>query len=88
MAKDSFVFKGEDFCIPVTKAEPLKEIDFIIKDFVVKKLTFCLVRREELWETWRLRIEGDTDKIYKEGAPTKPDILFVEGIEVADFKVV
>jgi hypothetical protein len=87
MSKGEFVYHSSDFCIPVTKAEPLQDIEFIIKDFIDKKLTFCLTRKDDMWEIWRLRLEEDSDKIFKDGAPTKPDILYVDGIEVSSFKI-
>ncbi len=85
MAKGEFVFRSEEFCIPVTKAEPLEEIEFIVSDFIKKKLTFCLVEKEGMWEIWRLKLEGDNDKIIKDGAPDKPDVLYVKGDIVEDY---
>ncbi len=87
MEKGEFVFKSEEFCIPVTKAEPLEEIDFIISDFIRKSLTFCLIQKDGLWEIWRLKLEGDNEKIIKDGAPSKPDKLYVGGKLVEDFIV-
>lgn len=87
MAKSKYVYDKKKFCVPVTKAEPLNSIQFIIDSFVEKKVTFCIDGEDESWEIWRLAEEEDTDKIKKNGAPENPKILYVEGKKVEDFEL-
>jgi len=85
MAK--YVYDSEKFCVPVTKAEPLESIRFIIEDFKKKKVTFCIDGEGEAWEIWRLVEEDDNDKIKKKGAPAHPAYLYVDGEEVTDYDI-
>lgn len=85
MAKEAYVYDRKKFCVPVTKAEPLSSIQFIIDDFINKKVTFCIDGADESWEIWRYVEDGDSDKIKKNGTPEQPKYLYVEGIEIKDF---
>lgn len=80
-----FVYDKKLFCIPVTKAEPLSSIQFIINDFIRKRITFCIDGDDDQWEIWRLVEEEDSDKIKKTGMPNNPKILYVEGEKVEEF---
>jgi len=84
MDKEKFVYDPKDFCIPVTKAEPLESIQFIIDDFINKKVTFCVDGEGDYWEIWRLVEENDNDKIKKNGAPKNPKMLYVDGKKLED----
>jgi len=84
--KRRHVYRKDDFCIPVTKAEPLNSIQFIIDDFVMKRLTFCVDGFEDQWEIWRLVEEADSDKIKKKGMPEKPKMLYINGEHVEEFE--
>ena len=87
MSKEKFVYNPKDFCIPVTKAEPLDSIQFIIDDFKKKKVTFCVDGDGDYWEIWRLVEDKDNEKIKKVGAPKHPKMLYVEGEKVEDYVV-
>ena len=78
----NYIYDNEKFCVPVTKAEPLASIQFIIEDFKQKKITFCIDGEGEAWEIWRYVEEGDSDKIKKKGAPEDPKYLYVDGAKV------
>jgi len=84
---DGFVYDKKCFCIPVTKAEPLDSIQFIIDDFTRKHVTFCIDGDGEQWEIWRHVEEGDSDKIKKTGMPSRPKMLFVNGEKIGMFDV-
>lgn len=84
---DSFVYDKKNFCIPVTKAEPLDSIQFIIDDFTRKGVTFCIDGDGEQWEIWRHVEESDSDKIKKTGMPSHPKHLYINGEKVATFEV-
>jgi hypothetical protein len=83
---ERFVYDRKSFCIPVTKAEPLDSIQFIIDDFVRKGITFCIDGDGDQWEIWRLVEEGDSDKIKKTGMPDHPKHLYVSGRRVEQFE--
>lgn len=85
MGKDKYVYDRNKFCVPVTKAEPLNSIQFIIDDFVSKRVTFCIDGEDETWEIWRCAEENDSDKIKKDGTPENPKYLYVEGNQLEDF---
>jgi hypothetical protein len=85
MSSNNFVYERKKFCVPVTKAEPLNSIQFIIEDFIEKGITFCIDGKGESWEIWRLEEEGDLDKIKKIGSPEKPKFLYVQGEKVEEF---
>ncbi|MBN1948466.1 MAG: hypothetical protein JW784_01860, partial [Candidatus Cloacimonetes bacterium] len=63
MKKGKFIYDRKKFCVPVTKAEPLNSIQFIIDDFIKKGITFCIDGEGDSWEIWRMVEEGDSDKI-------------------------
>ncbi len=87
MKKNSrFCYDKKNFCIPVTKAEPLDSIQFIIDDFTRKGVTFCIDGDGEQWEIWRHVEEGDSDKIKKTGMPARPKKLFIEGRVIEEFE--
>ena len=85
MTKGKYVYDRKKFCVPVTKAEPLTSIQFIIDNFIGKKITFCIDGKGESWEIWRYVEDADSDKIKKSGPPEKPKYLYVEGEEIVDF---
>ncbi len=85
MTMGKYVYDRKKFCIPVTKAEPLSSIQFIIEDFISKKITFCIDGAGESWEIWRYVEDADSDKIKKNGPPENPKFLYVEGEEIVDF---
>ncbi|MCK4312888.1 MAG: hypothetical protein KAW88_09155 [Candidatus Cloacimonetes bacterium] len=87
MAKEKYIYDRKKFCIPVTKAEPLNSIQFIIDDFKNKKITFCIDGEGESWEIWRHVEDNDSDKIKKSGPPVEPKYLYVEGEEIKEFDV-
>ena len=87
MTKEKYLYERKKFCVPVTKAEPLNSIQFIIDDFMKKKITFCIDGKGETWEIWRLVDDGDSDKIKKTGTPVKPKYLYVEGEEIKEFEL-
>ncbi|MCD4651464.1 MAG: hypothetical protein K8S56_06735 [Candidatus Cloacimonetes bacterium] len=84
---ENYVYSKKNFCIPVTKAEPLDSIQFIIEDFVRKSVTFCIDGDGDQWEIWRLVEENDSDKIKKTGMPSHPKILYVEGGEIKAYEI-
>jgi hypothetical protein len=86
MAKEKYVYDRKKFCVPVTKAEPLNSIQFIIDDFINKEITFCIDGEDESWEIWRYVEDNDSDKIKKNGTPENPKYLYVEGLEVTAFE--
>ena len=63
MTKGKYVYDRKKFCVPVTKAEPLTSIQFIIDNFIGKKITFCIDGEGESWEIWRYVEDADSDKI-------------------------
>jgi hypothetical protein len=81
---EKIILKKSDFCIPVTKAEPINAIQFIIDDFKKKKITFIVDGEGDHWEIWRIAEESDNDKIKKKGSPGKPKFLYVDGEEVLE----
>lgn len=88
MKKGKFIYDRKKFCVPVTKAEPLNSIQFIIDDFIKKGITFCIDGEGDSWEIWRMVEEGDSDKIKKTGTPQKPKFLYVDGIRLEEFETV
>lgn len=88
MKKEPYLYDRKKFCVPVTKAEPLNSIQFIIDDFIKKKITFCIDGEGESWEIWRLVEDNDSDKIKKNGSPENPKYLYIEGVEVKDYELV
>ena len=80
-----YVYDRKKFCVPVTKAEPLSSIQFIIDDFINKGLTFCIDGADETWEIWRCAEENDSDKIKKGGTPENPKYLYVNGEKIEVF---
>lgn len=87
MVKEKYVYERKKFCVPVTKAEPLSSIQFIIDDFVNKKVTFCIDGEGESWEIWRLVEDNDSDKIKKNGSPENPKLLYSEGKKIKEFEI-
>ncbi len=88
MSENKYVYRKKEFCIPVTKAEPLNAIQFIINDFVRKEVTFCIDGEEDQWEIWRLVEEDDSDKIKKNGMPSNPKYLYVDGIKIEEYEII
>ena len=86
MAKENYVYDRKKFCVPVTKAEPLNSIQFIIDDFIYKQVTFCIDGKKESWEIWRHVEDSDSDKIKKKGSPENPKYLYVEGEKIDNFE--
>lgn len=86
-SKQKYVYHKKDFCIPVTKAEPLPQIQFIIDDFVKKNVNFCVDGDEDQWEIWRMVEENDSEKIQKPGMPSNPKLLYIDGVKVEDFEL-
>jgi hypothetical protein len=86
MEKSLYVYEHDKFCVPVTKAEPLGSIQFIVEDFIKKGLTFCVDGDGDSWEIWRLEEDEDTDKIKKTGSPASPKYLYVEGELVEEYE--
>jgi len=85
MGKEKYVYDRKKFCVPVTKAEPLNSIQFIIEDFINKGVTFCIDGEDETWEIWRFVEDSDSDKIKKNGTPENPKYLYVEGEKLEEF---
>ncbi len=83
----SFIYKKEDFCIPVTKACSRSEVEFIVKDFISKKVTFCLGGDEEETEIWRQAGDRDLDCIKKKGSPENPVAVYLEGVKQEDYTI-
>ncbi|MBN2460363.1 MAG: hypothetical protein JXB60_02050 [Candidatus Cloacimonetes bacterium] len=88
MAKEKYVYDRKKFCVPVTKAEPLSSIQFIIDDFIKKKVTFCIDGEGESWEIWRYVEDSDSDKIKKSGSPEKPKFLYLDGVKVESYDTI
>ena len=82
---DNYVYDRKKFSDPVTKAEPLNSIQFIIDDFINKKISFCIDGAGESWELWRMIEDNDSDKIKKTGSPEDPKYLYVEGEEIKEY---
>jgi len=82
---EKYVYDKKKFSVPVTKAEPLGSIQFIVDDFVNKKITFCIDGAGESWELWRMVEDNDSDKIKKNGSPEDPKYLYVEGEEIKEY---
>ncbi|MCK4357685.1 MAG: hypothetical protein KAW92_02895 [Candidatus Cloacimonetes bacterium] len=78
-SEEKYVYDSTKFCVPVTKIGPLESIQFVIDDFIEKKVTFCVDGSDERWEVWRIEEEGDSDKIKKKDFPRKPKTLYVKG---------
>jgi len=87
MKKEKYVYNSKNFCVPVTKAEPLSSIQFIIDDFINKKLSFCVDGTGESWEIWRIVEENDNDKIKKSGSPENPKYLYIDGKLIEKFDI-
>jgi len=85
MSTETYVYDRKLFCVPVTKAEPLNSIQFIIDDFINKKITFCIDGEGESWEIWRLVEDTDNDKIKKAGSPENPKYLYLEGVLTEEY---
>ena len=81
------IYKKNEFCVPVTKSSPMEEIEFIIKDFVQKKISFCVGKVKTGFEIWRKAESTDIDSIKKKGAPTKPQSLYIKGLLITDFDI-
>jgi len=79
---EKYLYKAEEFCVPVTKIGTLKEIQFIIDNFKKKEATFCVDGSDDRWKVWRREEEGDSDKIKKKDYPKKPKFVYVDGVEV------
>lgn len=79
MSEDCYVFCKEDFCVPVTKMEETDSIQFIIDDFIQKKITFCIYEEGEKCEIWRLVEPTDCSKIKKDNEYAKPHKLYING---------
>jgi hypothetical protein len=88
MKKELYHYDRKKFCVPVTKAEPLNSIQFIIDDFIKKQITFCIDGEGESWEIWRLVEDNDSDKIKKNGSPENPKYLYLEGVQITDYEIV
>ncbi len=86
MSKENYVYDRKKFCVPVTKAEPLNSIQFIIDDFICKQVTFCIDGKKDSWEIWRHVEDSDSDKIKKNGSPENPKYLYVEGEKIDNFE--
>jgi len=81
-----YVYDRTKFSVPVTKAEPLNSIQFIIDDFINKKISFCVDGEGDYWEIWRVAEENDSEKIKKKGSPEKPKLLYVEGEKIEEYE--
>ncbi len=86
MKKSLYTYEHKRFSVPVTKAGPLTSIQFIVEDFINKKLTFCVDGQGDSWEIWRIEEDGDIDKIKKTGSPESPKYLYVEGVLITDYE--
>jgi len=86
MELKNYVYDRKKFCIPVTKAEPLESIQFIVDEFKKKKITFCVAGEGESWELWRHVEDGDDDKIKKGGSPPTPNFLYVDGENTEEYE--
>ncbi len=87
MENGVYIYQKEKFCVPVTKAEPLDEIQFIVEDFQKKKVTFCIEGSDNHWEIWRVEEEDDSEKIKKTGMPEHPNYLYVDGILTEEYSL-
>ncbi|MDP8242097.1 MAG: hypothetical protein RAP70_07895 [Candidatus Celaenobacter antarcticus] len=76
---EKYLYDAKKFCVPVTKIGSLESIQFVIDDFVEKKVTFCVDGSDDRWEVWRIEEEGDSDKIKKKDFPRKPKFLYING---------
>lgn len=83
--EEKYVYEPEKFCVPVTKIAPLESIQFIIDEFIQKKVTFCVDGEKDKWEVWRMEEEGDSDKIKKKDFPCKPKFVYFKGKLVEDY---
>ncbi len=76
---EKYLYDAKKFCVPVTKIGSLESIQFVIDDFIDKKVTFCVDGSDDRWEVWRIEEEGDSDKIKKKDYPRKPKFLYIDG---------
>ncbi|MCD6329644.1 MAG: hypothetical protein J7M10_04715 [Candidatus Cloacimonetes bacterium] len=76
---EKYLYDAKKFCVPVTKIGSLESIQFVIDDFIEKKVTFCVDGSDDRWEVWRIEEEGDSDKIKKKDYPRKPKFLYING---------
>ncbi len=76
---EKYVYDARKFCVPVTKIGSLESIQFVIDDFIEKKVTFCVDGSDDRWEVWRIEEDGDSDKIKKKDYPRKPKFLYTNG---------
>ncbi len=83
--RERFIYDREMFTVPVTKAEPLRDIQFIIDDFIEKKITFCVDGAGQSWQLWRKVEDGDSEKIKKKGSPAQPLHLYVDGEKIEKY---
>ena len=79
---EKYAYDAKKFCVPVTKIGSLESIQFVIDDFIVKKVTFCVDGSDDRWEVWRIEEEGDSDKIKKKDYPRKPKFLYINGKKI------
>ena len=79
---EKYHYDAKKFCVPVTKIGSLESIQFVIDDFIEKKVTFCVDGSDDRWEVWRIEEEGDSDKIKKKDFPRKPKFLYIDGAKV------
>ncbi|RLC48967.1 MAG: hypothetical protein DRH57_01125 [Candidatus Cloacimonadota bacterium] len=79
---EKYVYDPKNFCIPVTKLEPLEAIQFVIDDFVKKEVTFCIDGDGDRWEIWRIAYEDDRDTIKRKNSPKSPKYVYVKGKKV------
>ncbi len=82
-----YVYDRNKFCIPVTKPKSLSSIQFIVEEFIKKRLSFCINGEGEYWELWRHVEEEDDDKIKKGSPPTNPKYLYVDGEKVEEYEI-
>lgn len=82
------VYNKNEYCVPVTKSATMEEIEFIIEDFLKKKVTFCIGKTKTGYEIWRKEESGDIDNIKKRGSPEKPVQIFVEGEKADEIEVI
>ncbi len=80
--KKRYLYDALKFCVPVTKIGPLESIQFLIKKFKKKKITFCVDGSNDRWELWRKEEKSDSEKIKKKDYPKKPKFVYVKGKEV------
>jgi hypothetical protein len=77
--EEKYIYEPEKFCVPVTKIGPLENIQFIIDEFIRKKVTFCVDGDKDKWEVWRMEEEEDSDKIKKKDFPHHPKFVYIKG---------